>query len=202
MAAGNTRDGIVRDRRSGGSIMMHRLCGAAAALVLTLAIAPTAAAQVKGSIAGRATREDGSPLVGVMVLIEETKSIQWSAADGRYRFSALQPGTYTLLLSLGRYSETRVVTVTGGEVTLVESKLDWPLTFVEMIAVTSASRQVEPLAEAPAAITTIDPADINRQSSSGQLPLLLAGAAGVQIAQSGLYDFNVNARGFNDPLLP
>ena len=76
--------------------------------------------------------------------------------------------------------------------------LDWPLTFVETISVSSASRHLEPLAEAPAAITTLDAAEIARQSASGQLPLLLAGAPGVQVVQSGLYDFNINARGFND----
>ena len=168
------------------------------AAALTLAMAMTAAAQGQSGISGRVTRQDGSPLAGVMVLVQETGAIQLTTADGRYRFTPLKPGSYTLLLSLGSYSVTQAASVTGGQATPVETEVDWPLTFFATVVVTSASRQVESLAEAPAAVTTLDAADIARQSTSGQLPLLLASAPGVQVVQSGLYDFNVNARGFND----
>lgn len=168
------------------------------AVVLALAMAMSAAAQGQSGISGRVTRQDASPLAGVMVLVQETGDIQWTTADGRYRFTSVRPGSYTLRLSLGNYSVTEAAEVTDSETPLVETTVDWPLTFVEAIFVTSVSRQVESLTEAPAAVTTLDAVDIARQSTSGQLPLLLASAPGVQIVQSGLYDFNVNARGFND----
>ncbi|MDQ3211043.1 MAG: TonB-dependent receptor, partial [Acidobacteriota bacterium] len=44
----------------------------------------------------------------------------------------------------------------------------------------------------------IDALQIAREGGHGQLPLLLAASPGVQVAQSGLFDFNVNARGFNE----
>lgn len=167
-------------------------------LLLTWTLAVGAATQDPGSITGRVTRDDGAPLPGVMVLVQETGAIQWSGADGRYRFARLERGAYTLLLSLGAYSVTQTVTVSGGEAVAAETTVDWPLTFVETLVVTSASRQVESIADAPASVTVLDSRTVARQSGNNQLPLLLAAAPGVQVAQSGLYDFNVNARGFND----
>lgn len=164
--------------------------------VFTLNLAVSAAAQGDGRLAGRVVRQDGSPLGGVMVLVRETGAVQWTAADGRYQFARLPRGPYTLLLSLGNYSTTEPIVVTDVTAT-IESTVDWPLTFVETLVVSSASRQVESLADAPAAVTKLDASEIARQSASAQLPLLLAAAPGVQIAQSGLYDFSVNARGFN-----
>jgi outer membrane receptor for ferrienterochelin and colicins len=90
------------------------------------------------------------------------------------------------------------VTVTAGQEVRVPIALDWPLSYVESMTVVAAGRQVERVADAPAAVTSIDAAAIEAQAGHAQLPLLLASAPGVQVAQSGLFDFNVNARGFND----
>jgi iron complex outermembrane receptor protein len=167
-------------------------------ILVALFAVDSSAAQSRSGIAGRVMRQDGSPLAGVMVLLRETGDIQYTAADGRYRFFPVKPGSYTLLLSLGGYSVAESARVSDGPATLLETRVDWPLTFVESLVVTAASRQIEPIAEAPAAVTTLDSAEIARQSASGQLPLLLAAAPGIHVVQSGLYDFNVNARGFND----
>lgn len=164
------------------------------AVLLTLG----GAAQAPGSIAGRVLRPDGTPLPGVMVLVQETGAIQWSGPDGRYAFARMKPGAYTLLLTLAGYSATEPITVAEGTTAAAETTVDWPLSFVETLVVTSASRQVESIADAPATVTVLDAAAVARQSASNQLPLLLATAPGVQVAQSGLYDFNLNARGFND----
>lgn len=172
----------------------NRRTAIAAGFILALAI--SAGAQGVGGLAGRVIRQDGSPLGGVMVLVRETGAIQWTTADGRYRFARLPRGPYTLLFTLGNYSTTAAVVVADLTGT-IETTVDWPLTFVETLVVSSASRQVESIAEAPAAVTKLDAADIARQSASAQLPLLLAAAPGVQVAQSGLYDFSVNTRGFN-----
>jgi len=173
-------------------------CGILSGILVALFAVDSPAAQSRSGISGRVMRQDGSPLAGVMVLIRETGDIQYTAPDGRYRFFPVRPGQYTLLLSLGGYAVSESASVSDGVSTLLETRVDWPLTFVESLVVTAASRQTEPIAEAPAAVTTLDSIEIARQATSGQLPLLLASAPGIHVAQSGLYDFNVNARGFND----
>src|SRR5205807_3755904 len=60
-----------------------------------------------------------------------------------------------------------------------------------------ASRHNERLIEAPASVTVIGEDTIDGESTPAQLPKLLASAPGVEMVQSGAYDFNVNFRGFN-----
>jgi iron complex outermembrane receptor protein len=178
---------------------LRRFLARLGTLVVSIAIASAvASAQERSVLSGTVTRPDGTPLPGVMVLVQETGAIEWTSTDGRYTFRTLAPGAYTLLLSLGGYSVESKALMTGGQTTLVESVVDWPLSFVEMLVVRAPSRQVESIADAPAAVTTLDATDIGRRSASTQVPLLLASLPGVQVVQSGLYDFSVNARGFND----
>ena len=155
------------------------------------------AAQNNGRITGRVTRED-TPLAGVQVVIQETGAAEWTTREGTYTFSALRPGTYTLILTLGEYSTKEVVSVGAGTPTVVETKVDWPLSYVETLVVEAASRQFERVIDAPAPVTRMDATEIQRWSGQGQVPRLLAVAPGLHITQSGLFDFNVNARGFND----
>ncbi|MEX0602879.1 MAG: TonB-dependent receptor, partial [Bacteroidota bacterium] len=54
--------------------------------------------------------------------------------------------------------------------------------------------------EAPAAISLMEAKDISRNAGHGQLPKLIEAEPGVDMVQSGLYDFNVNTRGFNSSL--
>lgn len=154
--------------------------------------------QGTGSVSGRIIRPDGAPVAGVMVVVQETGAIQWSGPDGRYSFARLTPGNYTLLLTLGGYSATQSVAVTSGQPAAAETTVDWPLSFVETLVVTTASRQVETISDAPALVSVLDSDTITRQSGSNQLPMLLASAPGVHAPQSGLYDINLNTRGFND----
>jgi len=170
-----------------------------AACVLALLAAATVSAQSRGALHGRVVRQDGTPLPGVMVVLKETGAVAWTTAEGAYRFDQVAAGTATLNLSLGGYSTEAVATaVAGTDVAVPDTPVDWPLSFVETILVGAASRQLEPITDAPASVVAIGAKEIERQSGQAQLPLLLASSAGVQAPQSGLYDFNVNARGFND----
>lgn len=72
--------------------------------------------------------------------------------------------------------------------------------FADTLTVEAASRQSEPIAEAPSAVTVLEAGEIERQAAHGQLPRLLAGTPGVDLVQSGVYDWNLNARGFNRPV--
>jgi outer membrane receptor protein involved in Fe transport len=167
------------------------------AVAVWLGASVVAAAQ-PAALSGRVSRQDGTPLPGVMVLLEQTGGVEWTATDGVYRFPKIAPGTYTLLLTLGGYSTSREATVTAGTPARADVVVDWPLSFVETMVVEAASRQAERLIDAPASVLALDAAAIERLSGQGQLPALLSAAAGIQAPQSGLYDFNVSARGFND----
>jgi outer membrane receptor protein involved in Fe transport len=177
-------------------------CAAAGRLLVALSttflLCAPAAAQPEG-ISGRVVRNDGTPVAGVMVLVQDTGAIEWTGADGRYGFRKLAAGTHSLLLTLGGYSATVEVPAASGQpASPLDTVVDWPLSFVETMVVAAPSRHVEQVADSPASVLTLDARQIARQSGQAQLPLLLAGAAGIQAPQSGLYDFNVNARGFND----
>lgn len=177
-----------------------RTSGAVALLFLLMLGSSTAArAGEPGTVSGRVLRQDGTALPGVMVLLKETGAVAWTTADGTYRFDKIRPGRCTLVFTLGGYSATQIVDVPSTDSPAVpDTVADWPLSFVETMVVAAASKQAEQLTDAPASVLVLDAKEIARQSGQGQLPLLLAAGAGIQAPQSGLYDFNVNARGFND----
>lgn len=69
--------------------------------------------------------------------------------------------------------------------------------FADTLVVEAASRQSERLVDAPAAVTVLESAEIERRGAHGQIPRLLAGTPGVDLAQNGLFDWNFNVRGIN-----
>ena len=74
-----------------------------------------------------------------------------------------------------------------------------PIALCEIV-VEGASRAPERIVEAPAAISVVPPEVLQSASITGQAPMALQAVPGVDIVQSGVNDFNVNARGFNSSL--
>ena len=68
------------------------------------------------------------------------------------------------------------------------------------IVVEGASRAPDRIVEAPAAISVVPPQMLQSVSITGQAPVALQAVPGVDVVQSGVNDFNVNARGFNSSL--
>lgn len=68
-------------------------------------------------------------------------------------------------------------------------------TFDEVL-VRAASRHPERVVEAPAQVAVVGPEDLERRGAFGQAPRLLGVAPGVELAQGGLWDYNLNVRGF------
>jgi outer membrane receptor for ferrienterochelin and colicins len=168
---------------------------------LTLLAATAALAQSGGSLRGRVTRLDGTPLAGITVRIEETGASTRTGDDGRYAFAVVRPGIYTLTFELGEHSaKEEKVEVAEGRPTVRDRKLDWDVSFADTITVTSASRREERITQAPAAVTVVGEQEIERQAASGEVPKLLEFTPGIDFTQSGLYDFNFNTRGFNSSL--
>jgi outer membrane receptor for ferrienterochelin and colicins len=169
--------------------------------VLVVGSALPALAQGTGSIEGRIVRQGGTPLGGVTVAIVDTSRVQLTGANGAFSFDQVPAGTYTVTFTLGDQSTAvEEVTVTAGRATALAPVVDWTVSYLDTITVYSASRQTERITEAPAAITVISEDQIEREGSSGQVPKLLEFTPGAEVTQSGLYDFNFNARGFNSSL--
>jgi len=153
-----------------------------------------------GHITGRITRADGTGIGGVIVNAIEASQGTLSEPNGSFVLE-VPPGTYTVQFVAGEQAatENNVVVASGGTAR-VDKKVDWQLSLAETITVYSASRRTERITEAPAAITVASQEDIAAVAPSGQAPRIIENAPGVDFTQSGLYDTNFNARGFNSSL--
>jgi outer membrane receptor for ferrienterochelin and colicins len=182
--------------------MIRSLCSALmAASILGLGAAPLAA-QATGTVRGTVTRaSDGSPLAGVVVTVRGTGISAVSSTSGQYTIDRAPSGPQTLVFRwLGyRPFEATVEVQPNGEVVVHARMETAPVTLADLV-VSTASRAPERAVEAPAAITAVDPRVLRTTSITGQAPLALATVPGVDLAQNGVNDFNVNARGFNSSL--
>lgn len=169
------------------------------AAVLALLAAGPVVAQGAGGIEGRVAKDDGSGIGGVTVVLSELGSVRITSKDGDFAFDDVPDGTYTLSFSLGDNAASESVEVAGG-VASVEKLVDWDFSFAETITVVSASRRRERIVDAPAAVTMVAEETLERESGTGQLAKVLEFTPGVEVTQSGIYDFNLNTRGFNSSL--
>lgn len=179
---------------------MARLHVRISLLILCLLLLAPAAFAANGHIAGRITRANGSGIGGVIVQVVELSKVELTDPDGNFRFS-VPPGSYTVSFVAGDQAATENnVAVTSGATTNLNKQVDWNLSVAETITVYSASRRTERVVEAPAAVTVATTEQIEAAAPSGQAPRIIESAPGVDFTQSGLYDFNFNARGFNSSL--
>ena len=169
-------------------------------LLLSFAALP-AAAQGLATIRGTVTRSgDNAPLAGVTVSVKGLPGASTTTnATGKYTLVRIPVGAQSLGFRwLGYAPVDKAVTVTDGMT--VDVSMETKAVNLAEITVSSVSREPERVVEAPAAITSIEPRVLQTTSAMGQAPLALAGAVGVDLAQSGVNDFNINARGFNSSL--
>ncbi len=160
-----------------------------------------ALAQGSGGITGTVSRESGVGVGGVAVVVNETGAADLTDSNGNFAFSRVAAGTYSLTFTLGdNVATAEGVEVTAGAEARVDQTVDWDISFAETITVTSASRRTERVVDAPAAVTVVTEAEIERQASHGQLPKVLEFTPGAEVTQSGVYDYNFNTRGFNSSL--
>ncbi len=173
-------------------------------LMLLLSAVPSAFAAQSGRLSGRVRDTKDVALAGVTVVLERDKrrvGEQISDKDGSFAFDGVDSGSYVMYFVLGDRSSTELVTFDSKAAATIDKKVDWEgIGFVETLTVRSASRKLERIVDTNAPVTAVYREQIEQEAPSGQLPKLLEFTMGAQVTQSGLYDFNLNTRGFNSTL--
>jgi iron complex outermembrane receptor protein len=175
------------------------------ALIFALSLVPTRGfAQGTGTVSGTVTRAgEGSPLPSVSVSVQSGQNTVTTITgpDGRYTLRRVPEGPQTVIFRwLGYRPVEKQATVEAGGTATVDAALEPVVLALTELVVSAASRAPERIVEAPAAISVIEPQVLQNTSITGQAPLALQTAPGVDVVQSGVNDFNVNARGFNSTL--
>ena len=180
---------------------MRSLCCAGALVLLSLTPA-WVAAQENGTVAGTVTRSgEGSPLSSVSVTVQGTGQSTITGPEGKYTLRRVPAGPQVIVFRWLGYRPTETqVTVEPGATTTVDATLEPVAVALTEIVVEGASRAPERIVEAPAAISVVPQEVLQSTSITGQAPLALQAVPGADVVQSGVNDFNVNARGFNSSL--
>lgn len=176
------------------ALVFLAICGVAIPTPSAAQATTVAASRVEGHL----VYTDGSGVGGALVLLEELGRSELTDDTGRYAFGVVLPGSYTLVATRGKQSLRQPNVIVGTGTTSVRTTVDWPVSVFESVLVTGATRSSARLVEAPASASVLGASDLAPHATHGQLPRVLAGAVGVELVQSGLYDFNLNSRGFNN----
>jgi len=179
----------------------RRLIGLLLPAVLGAALARTGSAQETGTVTGTVTRSEGGELSSVSVSVASTGQSTVTGTDGKYTLRRVPAGPQSIVFRwLGYRPATVQVEVPAGGTVTADVAMEAVTISLAEIVVQGASRAPERIVEAPAAISVVPPDVLQNTSITGQAPLALQNVPGVDIAQSGVNDFNVNARGFNSTL--
>ena len=172
------------------------------ALALLLCLVTPAIAQGAGAIKGQITGEDGEPLFGANVIVQGSALSRpltvVSEENGMYEAGNLPDGVYEISVSfVGYESVTRsnVRISDGGEVNL-DFRLAVEVLYGDQIIV-SASRRREKVLDAPASVAVVESEAVQTQRGLSAADYIV-GLAGVDNAQTGLFQANTVARGFNN----
>lgn len=191
---------------SSASTWASKVRGSWIALGLTLGILSHPAQSVaqnggSGIIRGTVTNTDGTRLAGIEVLVEGTGLTATTRISGRYGLFRVPAGAVSLYFRAIGYAPRRVsLVMEAGATVVVNATMEThPIELAEVVVV-GASRLPERIVDAPAAVSVVAPAVLRDYALSGQAPLALATAPGVELVQNGVNDFNLNARGFNSSL--
>jgi outer membrane receptor for ferrienterochelin and colicins len=181
------------------SIRTLRCAGAA----VLLSLAPVlVVAQESGTVTGTVTRMgEGSALPSVSVEVKGTGQSTITGPDGKYTLRRVPAGPQVIVFKWLGYSPTETqTTVEPGSTVTVDAALEPVALALTELVVEGASRAPERIVEAPAAISVVPQEVLQNTAITGQAPLALQTVPGADVVQSGVNDFNVNARGFNSSL--
>ncbi|MBM4161671.1 MAG: TonB-dependent receptor [Ignavibacteria bacterium] len=171
-------------------------------LSVTLFISSLGFGQTTGVITGTVRGDENREFLPFVNVVVKGTGLGAATNDqGRYTIRNVPPGRHTIVASAVGFKPSEVtVNVEAGATTSKDIFLVHAAVQLGEVLVYGASLRKERITEAPAAISLVEAKDIVRLAGSGQLPKLLESEPGVDIVQSGLFDFNINTRGFNSSL--
>jgi iron complex outermembrane receptor protein len=120
--------------------MFPFFCRGVSAALLLLFVAVQAAAQTGATVTGKVTRDNGEPMGGAAVLIEELKREVRTEADGTYRFADVPPGDYHLSVRAEGYSTRRTEVTVTPEGATIDLVVELDLHFSEVVSVSPNAR--------------------------------------------------------------
>ncbi|HEY9229054.1 MAG TPA: TonB-dependent receptor, partial [Gemmatimonadaceae bacterium] len=138
-----------------------------------------------------------APVSGARLSVSGTRFTGVSDVDGRFTIAGVPAGTYELrAVRIGQAPKvTTGVTVAAGRDTHVDITVDAAPTTLAAV-VTSASRRVEKITDAPATVSTLDVQAIDN-AIGNTFASALKEVKGVDFVQVGMTSVAINARGFN-----
>jgi len=156
------------------------------------------AGSYKGKIIEKSADQD---LYNVRVLIVELGRSTKTDYSGEFEFENIPDGDYTLRIEGGGIQKAeKKITVKGATIAPSDIIVMLKSYEVEALEVYSSSKRMEKLTQAPSAISLVTRSDVEKATYHGQLGKTFEHLPGVDVVQSGMNDFNVNTRGFNNSI--
>ncbi len=166
-------------------------------LIAVISVLPSGLTYAQGTLTGIVTdAETGEVLPGANVLIQGTHKGASTDVDGRFNFTNLQIGTYTIeVLFIGYEKSVTEVTIRNNQETEVTIALTSTNIFSEPVVI-SGTRRPEKITESPATIQVIT-AELIENTPTFNPGELLSRLKGVEYVRSGIVGTGINVRGFN-----
>jgi iron complex outermembrane receptor protein len=152
-----------------------------------------------GTVRGRVVRTDFNlPVRNAVVSIEGTTVTTTTDSDGRYVLSLAPAGSRVLAVrAIGFRSRTIPIAVSPGSVLQQDVSLESAPLMLSEVVVTGASRVPQLTLDAPAAVGVVSERLQRDYGPTDQVPQTLVRLPGVDAVQTGVNQWDVNARGFN-----
>jgi outer membrane receptor for ferrienterochelin and colicins len=179
-------------------LVLRRLIHTIFGVLLLGSLALAEQGQIKGRVLDAST---GEPIFGanVELTLGSTGKVKTETdLSGRFAFSALESGTYSLDVTfIGYRTEHRTVALAAGQ---PRTRVDIDLGIADLVGdeiVVSASRKPERLVDASVSITKVSREEIRNNAAGFTYMSHLQRVKGIDYQQVGLFDERFNARGYN-----
>lgn len=171
-------------------------------IIILIAFTSKNIPQSNSSITGTVKDSETLEIIPLVNITIENSQIGVAAdSEGNFLLKEIETGIQTLIVSAVGYMQKKIkVNVVQGKSIEVNILLNKQAIEFNEIYVEAATLRKERVTESPASVSILDHDEIKRSGSHGQIPKLLEFEPGVDVAQSGLFDFNINSRGFNSSL--